>query len=224
MTVCNAVNANGYRIFVCGTLTLNGTIYNDGSDGMASCVGDGAKAGTIGGGFDGGCEALLAQAAFFPTLGGMGGAGLNPGGALDPVTAVQGGLNVFNNVHSAVLGRTLDGYIVYGGTGGGSASTFVPGPAGGALVTVPVIGGGGGGGGVVGIYANKIVGNGTVSATGGNGYPGATTGGGGGGVIIEVVNDASQSNWTLDVSGGLPGPGGQAGQPGSIYIVPTYES
>lgn len=222
MTVCNSVNANGYRIFVCGTLTLNGgTIFNNGGPGAAGCPGDGAHAGTLGGGYDGGCEEKEAQTALTPILGGLGGAGVSPGGSGNYPTAPQGDKVIFNNFVDAINGRTLDDVLIYGGTGGGSASTFLNFPGAGYIPINPVIGGGGGGGGVVGVFAKTITGTGTFEAVGGNGYQSATTGGGGGGVIIQIFYDASTADITYNVSGGLAGPGGQNGQAGSVYLVPT---
>lgn len=221
LSVYNIINTNGYRLFVCGTLTLNGgNIQHNGGNGSADSAGPGATTGTLGGGFAGGYGYEFAQAEINPILGGLGGAGASPGGFSLPPPNPQGGTVIFNNFVDATDGRTIDGILIYGGTGGGSASTIINSGFYSTFVTAP--GGGGGGGGVLGIYANNIVGTGTFTAYGGNGYQGGYTGGGGGGVIIQVFGNATAADVTYNVSGGLGGQGGQNGQPGSVYIVPIY--
>lgn len=208
LTVCGNLRTCGYRIFVCGTLTFvnDGIISNDGNDGAVFPSSDNSvcccSAGTIGAGTLGGCGRAGTNADT-PSIGGAGGAGKYPGGSLFPFRASDGDRNIFTIFPSNSTGRTLNGIIASGGTGGGGDDGLTPG-IGYAC--------GGSGGGVVFISARNIAGTGTISARGGNGSPAGRTGGGGGGaIILNYVSQAEGADVTLDVSGGIGQNGGSNG-------------
>ena len=210
LTVCGNLKTCGFRIFVCGNLTfVDGIISNDGVNGSATtgctgCCGYNCSysGGTVGAGTAGGCG-RSGQNADTPSIGGQGGAGKYPGGALFPFRASDGDPNIFSLWPNNINGRTLNGVIASGGTGGGGDDGISPGIA---------YACGGSGGGVVVISAYNVVGTGAVTARGGNGSPLGVTGGGGGGAIIfnYVYKDAA-ANILLDVSGGLGQNGGSNG-------------
>jgi len=212
LTVNNGIvlNPNGFRIFVRGTLTLNGTasIEFAGRAGVAgsgtSLGGAALAAGSVGGGGAGAAGAATSVTGgtgggATSSLGGNGGAGGNGGGsnggaggtATVPIQS-SGALIVCSDVFSAVRGRDLAGVRLAGGAGGGGGGngnqTSAPSSNG---------GGGGGGGGVIIVVAYTVSGSGTIAAPGGAGGDGsavapATTltgggpggGGGGGGIIL----------------------------------------
>jgi Collagen triple helix repeat (20 copies) len=219
LTVCGNLKTCGFRIFVCENLTFvnGGTISNDGQDGGACTTNINSVcscgSGTVGSGTAGGCGRAGANADT-PSIGGMGGAGKYPGGALFPFRASDGDRNIFTLFPSNATGRTLNGVIASGGTGGGGDDGIAPGLG---------FACGGSGGGVVVINAYNVLGDGKVSARGGNGSPAGVTGGGGGGAIIfNYAFKALGANILLDVSGGLGQNGGSngVGDPNTqIFVV-----
>jgi len=210
----------GYRVFVNGTLTLAGTISDDGGAGGTGSAGVGAPAGTLGGGSNGGVNAT--GVAIAQSLGGQGGSGsastgIVPtggfaGGTVTPPTAAEGGPNLQFNTLAVLQGRTALWTPIQGGSGGGSGGT--PGPA---------PGGGGGGGGVVVVAARSIVGTGSITANGGAGGTGgsdtfnaAGSGGGGGGGFVALITSTPAPTVTLSAAGGAGGPASGLGPlPGS---------
>jgi hypothetical protein len=235
---------DGYRIFVKGTLTLNGTINRDGLPGAST--GHPAAGGTgfstanrsLGGSASGGngnAGAGTAGTASNPTAplvtasGGAGGAGTNIGGAGGVSTPVvspsSGGLRV---ALWSIEGRAsgVSAQIAGGAGGGGGGGTF-GGPGVGSSG-----GGGGAGGGYVVVSAGAIIGTGSITANGGaggNGHPdgvsAAAAGGGGGGnggiVAIYSANNTFPPTMTANggAGGGVNGAGvaGAAGAVGGVY-------
>ncbi|MDA0182132.1 collagen-like protein [Solirubrobacter phytolaccae] len=190
------INANGYRIFVSGTLVLNqgSRIHRNGNPGNANFPGGALPARTLGAGsqgFGGSPVACNAGSAFQNALGGAGGLGNCGGGGTVARPADEvGGPQIINSATAAITGRTLDGAVFNGGAGGRGNTTTTTGA-------------GGGGGGVVVVVAREIVvnGNATISANGGAaGSSGA--GGGGGGVAIVVSTTPKPAGLTLSATGG----------------------
>lgn len=217
----HTLNTGGCRVFVKGTLTLNGVIQNNGAngtDGLVAGIGTGgvaATAATIGGGSQNGGNGSntigvgsgtnLGQVptSFRPGAGGAGGAGA--GGAGGPVTAFSFFTDAngsINNLYSAQSGRVLgNNGVFWGGSGGGGGGGSGAGPCG---------GGGGGGGGVVIVSASKITGSGVINSLGGNGgngyqVSGNTGGGGGGGGGYIIVVTAGGVFPTTNAAGGTGG-------------------
>lgn len=206
---------NGYRIFVKGTSTINGTISRVGSDASGTIGGPYLTGATLGDGGGG------ASGTGFPnnpnrtfSAGGTGGNGTSTSGGFDPfnpISADLGGASVFNDVFCALRGTVLNGTKGNGGNGGMPGGT---GPGAGTN------GGGGGGGGVILLSTNLITGSGTITAQGGaggnavgDGYAG---GGGGGGGVIALVTSVNDFTGSLNVSGGTGGTGVNGGQNGSV--------
>ncbi len=212
LTVNNAItlNASGYRIYVKGTLTNNGTISNAGGNGGNSSAGAGGTAGaagatgSLGGGAagaagvfssgNGACENGVNGAAISSSVGSAGG---NGGGAqsANPATGGTAGAVTASKVFPRVItladqmietGSTIA--IMKGGSGGASGGSSC------RSINNPVVqtGGGGGGGGIVFISALTIINAGSINANGGNAGTGSVTtdtgaaggsGGGGGGFV-----------------------------------------
>ena len=216
------LNTKGYRIFVKGTLTNNGTIKNNGGNGGNGSSSAGGTAGTGGtGGYF--------QAGIAGQIGGQGTTGAN-GGA-----GVAGTSKITTIGSSGSAGGA-------GGNGGGGFTGGAGGVAGTATATTekPITptefklayniitvtkyetcagsgsgggggsedntnnsgfgGGSGGTGGFIGIYAKYLVNNGTISANGGNGGNGG---------------DAVQVSSTVGKGGG----GGGAGANGGVILL-----
>lgn len=187
----------GYRIFVKGTLTNNGTIRRNGNDAVTTTPGAALAAATLGGSAAGGAGNTVGDSVDLG-LGGAGGAGGNAKAGGTVTAALSGG----RSLPVAISGwetKSVAG-LIQGGAGGGGG-----GIAGSAA--------GGGGAGVIVIVAQTIVNtNGIIQANGGVGgntgvaYPG---GGGGGGWIALFYNTLSAG--TEQCSGGAPGTGGLGG-------------
>lgn len=239
MTVDNgvAVVTAGFRIFVSGTLTCNGTIHNNGQNASGQTAG-----------------AVTHGTAFFGsgTQGGNGGA-VSTGNGGTSTTRIP---SVEWSVLSAVAGGDGTGVLANGtpggkgqGGGGGGAGISNNGGIGGALssgvVTVGAAwpnallrgvtdtgltekwsyasgggggagagaagGGGGGGAGMCCVCARYLTGTGTISANGGAGAQGPTTGagggGGGGGGVALVFYGNRTGSLTITANGGTPGSG-----------------
>jgi len=154
LTINGTVHANGYRIFVRGTLTINapGVLHNGGSHGgdtnTGGAAGSGGATGTLGGGGNGGSGTGDGTGETVPNAIG--------GGANKPSAAdgwIDGEFRGFDSLPNMFTGLGLTGTKLYGGDGG---------HAGGGA-------GGGGGGGVLLVCAREIVGNGLIHCNGGNG-------------------------------------------------------
>jgi hypothetical protein len=219
-----AVTANGYMIFVTGTLTIPATakLHNNGSAASGATGGSAAPAGTLNNTNSAGAagQANAGQATSNTTsFGGAGGTGgngssgsgaaggtasLTPGGG-----AFVGGLRAAGNV--AVI-WAFSGAGVGGGSGSGDASNSS--------------GGGGGGAGAIHLCARDIVLGGTIEAIGGAGGQGAAGnvggGGGGGGGPIYIVRRTRTGAGSISAAGGAGGAGrgtGTAGTSGSAGTI-----
>lgn len=220
LTVNAGINLStgGFRIFVRGTLTLNGVIRNNGGNGLADgTAGQAAAEGFLATGDNGGAGGAAAGVVgdnSINSLGGPGGAGGSGsggagggGGTANPPSEGFGGLGGPRAVPNALTGSTVGPVFYEGGAGGGGGGG--DGTAG---------GGGGGGGGCIMISARVWAGSGVVQALGGNGgSPAAGNrggGGGGGGGWIVGISDGGISGITFDVSGGTMGTGSGTGTNG----------
>lgn len=219
------------KLFVSDTLTINGSIINNGQD-----------ANNQNGGFSGrsypgdtrnigrGTTALQSYATSSPpsssnvtTLrnsneslfrGGNGGSILN-----DISNGKAGNANIVSNLQSFLTPpsltklKNINNISIDGGSGGGCGQTILD-----RSTNITYLGGGGGGGGgVIHICANKIIfgTGGTIEAKGGNGANGQVDssgtirggggGGGGGGLIFIVTRSITGASPTYNVNGGSGG-------------------
>jgi hypothetical protein len=224
----------GWRIYVSGTITNNGTISHDGLNGVAQTRGAGVAVGSIlntsaFGGNGGTANGTAGQTAgnSFGGAGGAGGnAGANTGGVGGSASTPVGG--------NATLLRGPGAYMAQGviaavGVAPGSGS----GGGGGAGDGAVAGGGGGSGGGIVHLCARAIAGTGAIHARGGAGAvrgSGNTGGGGGGGggtvlIISTSVVAGAVPGQTIDCAAGTAGAGtgtglaGAAGSAGTILAL-----
>lgn len=226
------VKTDGYRLFVTGTLTNNGTIHNSG---ISATTNTGAAAGgrgsTAGSQFPGGSGGNTTGArsnagngsttTLLPTntqRGGAGGSGSGgSGGAVTDNTAAGAFDGTIRNVWQALSLHTTRSFAEFScGTGGGG---------GGGNSTQPG-GGGGASGEVCFIAALSIVNAGAIEAKGGDGAagPNTDTGGGGGGAggILLLIYRTLAGAGTTSVAGGTGGAGngtGTAGGNGDAGLV-----
>lgn len=239
--------SNGWRIVVAGTLTLNGTISNDGGDavanigGVASSTVGSTYLGTGGNGADGltgSGNGRSASNAIYQCSGCAGGSGgssglfiFGSGGLTQVINSMDGGINVLATLPTAFNGRLLNSnYYIMGGTGGGAGACNK------GSATAVKSGSGGAGGGLIIIATQSIIGTGKISARGGNGssasYTGGTApiglgggGGGGGGCIVVITQLSVPPTITFDVSGGTAGnaigsaTNGIPGVAGNVYMI-----
>ncbi|MCJ7655851.1 MAG: DUF11 domain-containing protein, partial [Dehalococcoidia bacterium] len=169
--------------------------------------------------------------------------GLGKGGSSGSLTYKGGGGAGYGGNGGSGTGDTATGGTAYGsltapidlGSGGGNGSSGSGGAGGGAIRldvsgTLTVngtiyangaagsISGGGGSGGSIYITANSLIGNGIISANGGNGgtsNPAYGYGGGGGGGRIAIYrNTATEFTGNIVVSGGT---GNAKGENGTIH-------
>ena len=201
----------GYRIFVKGILTNNGTLSwiggaganasgvtqgNGGTALTATFLGAGSAGGTGGNGASGanGANGVVGGArstAWADKIGGTGGNGgvsasfatVHTGGAGGANTLVTGADLSWRHVIRLIEFKTRAEAVINCGSGGGGGAG---GNSDGSGNSSGAGGGGGAGGGNITIIAKVIINNGTISARGGNGGNGAnsvggTSGGGGGG-------------------------------------------
>jgi hypothetical protein len=176
LTVNNGIhlNTNGYRVFVKGTLTLNGNIGVASSQSVSSGTLSGRLALASGntsvslGGNSGGNTFIASQLSDsdkknFELL--ISGVVLNSSGT---VTSIKGGASGANGANGTVTPATA------GGTGTLSRNPLVPGGPGTAGTTPPASAGGtgGAGGAIVLVVAKQITGSGTILSQG----QGATVG------------------------------------------------
>jgi len=241
------LRANGWRIVVTNTLTLYGTISNDGSDASGVIAGTGSApiyttylgAGSQGGaGLSASGSGNGGVSASYQCSGGEGGNGGSAtgtyagglAGVLLPISAVDGGINTLGTMPTAFLGRLISSnFYVMGGTGGGGGGCSK------GNATTVRSGAGGGAGGLMIVAAKNIIGSGSFSAKGGNGSSGTWTGtgtqisggiggggGGGGGCIIIISQGILPSTISFNTSGGTGGTGispGKAGVSGDNGVV-----
>lgn len=228
------LNTNGYRVFVSGTLTNNGTIANNGGNGGTPTAGSGAPAGTLpggvngptgasggnnkggGGGGGGGIVAIYAynivNNGTIQANGGNGGNGLgNQGGVVNSANGVNG-----NNANPSE-GANGGGGGGYNGstgnsTGGVATATAVPDLTFRFIVQAYLmfdfVA-------IATIKGGASGGSGGATNSGGGGAGGG--GGGGGGFVLIVYHTASFG--TEQANGGSLGSGnytgGQNGSNGS---------
>jgi hypothetical protein len=236
---------SGSKVFVSGTLTLGGLIFNNGEDATGSI---GGRSGSCYPGDKRDIRGTTALSTYItssppkpPTVNSLkdindtaytGGAGgfqnTNPNGGSGGASSSTN--NVQQYAHYPMM-TTLTNYIdnktIDGGSAGGCGQSFM-------VNNIPQLGGGGGGGGgVVHICANRIVFNsgGRIEAKGGNG--GNTTnngggGGGGGGGLIFIVTRGITGIPSYNVTGGIGGTSGNAlsssargtsGRDGKVVII-----
>lgn len=239
------LDTNGYRVFINGTLLLNGTIENDGGSAVTSTPGTGAPSGSLGGGSNGGGGGT-AGVSIANALGGPGGEGGTGvivmgmtiiafagafGGTVTPPLPVDGGSNLAHNALAVLQGRTLATNVPFnGGSGGG----------GGGNASFAGAGGGGGGVIVLAAYMFDPSSMGTIRANGGVGGDGRSTtvgsttnsgggGGGGGGGFVSVFTSCTGIPLGVSVTalGGVGGIGetpasdGSTGSNGTVSIFIT---
>ncbi len=234
LTINSGVNlcSNGYKVFVKGTLTLNGKIHNNGSAGSGPSGGSGANKATLGSGTvksgatSSGATVGQTVSAENYCAGGSGGAGGTgiynggAGGSAQAISSIYGGKSIlYSSIQAIMGGLFLAGDVAYkinggnaGGSGGGDGTNYG--------------GGGGGAGGGVLVCAKTITGSGSIEAKGGNGAAGtggnAGGGGAGGGGFVVVISDSDISSLTINVGGGTGGSGagsGSAGGNGSVGFI-----
>ena len=218
--------ANNFRVFCSGTLTIGASaaIQCNGNNASGTTGGTFISAEVYGAGAVGGNGAAgasgLVGGATTTALGGSGGAGgassggpgTGGGGAGGSATAPSAANGLPRNAPQALLGTISSGLTKYGGGGGGTAGNAAASSTG---------GGGGGGAGCVGIFALKLVNNGTISANGGTAGAGTGAGtgaggggGGGGGGVIIICGPVSTVG-TISVAGGSGGAAQGAGKNGA---------
>ena len=228
---------DGFRIFVAGTLTNNGTIQQNGANGSAGTTttpGAGGASATSETGYT-----------LFP--------GMN--GATSGAVASSGTSNGAASSNDSSSVGLASPFIMRSGGGGGSGAchgntavngvksnkpfaglaTGGDGGAGSGANSVRLHGGGGGaGGGIIEIWAKTINNAGTISANGGNGGDGATGGagpskagnggGGGGGTILIYYRSTTGSGLgTRTVTAGNPGSAGNGGVAGGVGTSGAYQ-
>lgn len=235
------IDANGFKIYVKGTLALSGTssivrIPNNGTNGSGATNGNGGAAMTVndmgsgligqagvagpGGGLGGSSGAPGNNAG---VANGYGGAGGSSGSAGSGGTAGTAG--TYTNVPERVIRQDHIYLLNYknggqGGAGGAGGAAAALGQGGGG-------GGGGSGGGVIIIFAQIFNNTSSVGITckGGNGGTGGNAtagnsnggggGGGGGGGHIYIICVTQTAIGTLSVAGGTAGTGGVKNGTGS---------
>lgn len=196
------VNANGFRIFVAGTLTMGAgsRIHRNGNPGSNSSGGGALTPGTLGGsgaGAPAGAPQCVTAHSQSNALGGFGGASnCSNGGAATQPSAAEGGPTVLSSAAQALTGRTLDGGRINGGGGGAGNSTALQ-------------GGGGSGGGVVVVAARTIVVTGAAAISANGGAAGGAAGGGGGGVVVVVSTTPKPTTLAVTATGGTGALGGR---------------
>lgn len=228
------IDANGYKIYVKGTLAISGTaeimrIPNNGTAGSGATNGNGGAAMTAN---DMGAG-LVGQAGVAGPGGGLGGSSGAPGnnagtsvgyGAAGGASGsagsggTAGAAGTYTNVPERIVRHDHLYLLAYKNGGQGGA-----GGAGGAAAALAQGGGGGGGGsggGVIIIFANTINNTSSVGIVckGGNGGNGGNSvsgnsnggggGGGGGGGQIYIICAVATAIGTLTVTGGTFGTGG----------------
>jgi len=183
------LNANGFRLFVAGTLTMGdgSSIDRDGPGTISACEASALSPRTLGGSGSGGCNAIEGGNGgdVSNSLGGEGG-GTGGGRGSAPTPGVNvGGERIFESAIQALSGRTLDGALVSGGAGGEGSN--------------PALGGGAGGGVVVVVARSvAVAGSASISADGGSGLYG-----GGGGVVVVVSSTPQPAGLTLSAAAGV---------------------
>lgn len=206
------LTTNGYRIFVSGILTINGSIVNNGNNAIGAAAGAGLANGDLQGSAGGGAGGVGAGANGVASGNSGGGSGGNGGASGVPLAGGIGGIATAPPSNNGGIPRWYSQATYGAATGAVALLTYLLGGAGGASGGgdgVSAGGGGGGGGGVMSINARQLVNNGVISANGGNGAAGvggnAGGGGGGGGGIIFLTRLIQSGAGLITVNGGLFG-------------------
>ena len=212
---------DGYVIYVCDTLIVNGTISRNGNNGIYEVGGLALPTKTVGGSGAGGGTTGPQQNLKVDGES-VDGIAFSTGGSGRPRAPDPGGVGGVTENGYTVTNENVDDIINYagnrlGGPGGGSAWDYVYSAGGGYGF------GGGSGGGVIYIRANNIIINvtGHITTVGGDGGLFSFTGissyaGGGGGGAVVLVSVTYTNNGTFDVSGGI---GYNAGTDGTVYSI-----
>lgn len=232
------LSTGGYRIYVSGTLTNNGTIRNNGSNGSGTTAGAGGAAGSLGGGKNGATGTTNGT-----TIGGAGGGGGGTVWIAANTISVEGTIEAKggNGANASYVGGTTNNSV--GSAGSSSAKTLITSGAGGNGGAGSSSGGGSGGtittttmdtqNPLFMIFQVDTVS--MVSLTGGAGggsggydVPGGGAGGGGGGqggVIFEMYKTLTTSGTRTVTggSGGSAGGSGGAGTSGSSGVSVTLQ-
>ena len=233
--VASVLDADGFRIFVSGTLLISdagAVIRNNGlGDNVAvhqQAGFAGANTGTTGGGSAGGAGGAnqtngTAGSALADAEGGTGGTGGDSndipattggaGGVATPLPAADGDIRHLPACLGIAWGAS-GASLWSGGTGGGGGAGGADGLG----------GGGGGGGGVLVVCAKVFNSIGTVQANGGDGAQagplpdaaGNGGGAGGGGGVLVLVTRQIVALGTVEAAGGAGGNGVALGDPGAV--------
>ena len=203
------LNTGGYRIFVKGTLTNNGTISRKGVDGADG--GTALSSGTLGGSGAGGTGGSSNGGNTSYSLGGSGGDGGDSSSCAGNGGTASSPSNFPYFLPYILMMMYNEGttwYQIQGGAGGGWGSHDDGTQCVGSC-------NGGSGGGVIMIAAKEIVNNGTITAKGGDGE--SSYGGGGGGGVIALVYKSLTNSGTITAAHGFAGGGSaEPGQDGTI--------
>lgn len=229
------VDTNGWRLFIAGTLTNNGTIHNNGNNASGVTAGGVTNSGThFGTGTQGGNGGATANGnggtatvnvpwlefLNLSSVAGGVGAGANGTAGGTGQGGAGGGAGIANNggiggavTQAATANGIAHPQALVAGHADGTITpkySFASGGGGGAGNGAGQSGGGGGGGaGICVILARYLTGTGTISANGGNGANGVGTncggGGGGGGGIVLVEYGNRSGSLTITATGGTGG-------------------
>jgi hypothetical protein len=225
---------NGWRIFVKGTLTLNGTIatpwlVNSGQTGGGPPSGAGYGKLSTGGGQAGAWQPGAGSGGAAFTMGGIGGRGGDAGAYTATPCSVITGSGDYYGPHAGGPLLWFGAYM----TGNIGMSPMAAGMGGGGGSCVSGYAGGGGhGGGWIMVFARRIVisATGAMKSRGGDGAPGSTPtsggGGGGSGGCIVLTYDSLSNVGTISCPGGNGGAGagiGTAGSTGGAGVVMYFQ-
>lgn len=216
------LNMNGFRLFATGTVSVLGTIKNDGLPGVVGVSGTGVAGGaggaaagasigtstpgTAGGASNSGSTTGTNNVNSYGGTGGSGGSassGAHTGTA--PLPALGRIQDLVTATMLANFSTSTNSLFPFNGGTGGAGGDGGNGNSGGG-------GGGGSGGGVLGIYADTIsIGAaGVIRTNGGRGGDGGTTngcggGGGGGGLLVLVYKTLLSNLGVTQAAGGAHG-------------------
>jgi hypothetical protein len=200
----------GWRLFVNGTLAMNGHFSVDGGLGNVSVDGAGGGGSTstrLNGGSDGLPGGTTGVTNSFGGSGGNSSLPTSGGITSQPAAGFGTPRDLFSAINGALISGNNALVSLNGGTGGagfGGAS-------------------GGGGGGVAVVASNTLIGSGQITANGGAGInngSGSFSGGGGGGYIALVTRIKTTWTGTTTANGGAAGgAGATAGTAGLIITI-----
>jgi hypothetical protein len=218
LTVNSTLNPDGFRIFVKGILSGNGTISYNGNNAVTSTAGASSGSGVFKTSAGGATQSSTNSSGASGVSGNCGGNGGNGGGTPTPTRIGVGGVTTKTTLNFA--SNILD--FIYMGLSMNNSGTLErlttsSGASGGTTATV-LSGAGGASGGIILVFANTFSGTFGFSSTGGNGGNGVGTntggGGGGGGGIVIVVYKSKTWTGSYTLTGGLAGNGSGTGSAG----------